>query len=301
MASVMRQIPNVAYTMPLGEVAPEVERSLTDIDNVPGSNILNLCTVSAIRRETVWVTMRDGIRLATDIYLPPRHPAPAIAVRTPYGRSNPKVVEPLLALAQHGYIGISQDCRGTGDSEPDSWDYYIYEPEDGFDFVEWVINQPWFDGFLGACGSSYLAQTQWCMATHPRMSTIVPEVSGLGIAIRTARLYMFLNAYSRSVGKGADKVAVPHEQLERAMLQETLDGGYFNEPLHQPFSAGLLEDYPELSKLAPSQAKRWLWEHYCGTPSRETRGTHPTCSWRTQRHRCRDRIHANLLRPHHIA
>ena len=30
--------------------------------------------------------MRDGIRLATDLYLPPTLPAPVIVVRTPYGR-----------------------------------------------------------------------------------------------------------------------------------------------------------------------------------------------------------------------
>ena len=172
----------------LKDAAPALERSLT-------SGIIDVPPVFAateIRRETVWVSMRDGIRLATDLYLPPRRPGPAIAMRTPYGRARSEAT--LNALAQRGYIVISQDCRGTGDSEPESWDYYVYEPEDGFDFVEWATGQDWFDGFLGACGSSYMAQTQWGMALHPRMSTIVPEVGGLGIAFRTTRTYMFLNA-----------------------------------------------------------------------------------------------------------
>ena len=101
------------------------------------------------------------------------------------------------------------------------------------------------------------------MATHPRMSTIVPEVSGVGVAINTAHLYMFVNAYARSVGKGEGKVSVHHSELERLMVQETLAGGYFNEPLHQPLSAALSSRYPELQGLSPSHAKRWLWEHYC--------------------------------------
>jgi predicted acyl esterase len=241
----------------LQDVAPEIERALA-FDAGAAARF----DAGSIRRETVWVTTRGNIRLATDVYLPPDCPGPVIAVRTPYGRRNPKVVEPLMALAQHGYISVAQDCRGTGDSEPDSWDYYIYEHEDGFDFVEWMSQQSWFDGFLGACGSSYLAQTQWCMAGHPRMSTIVPEVSGLGIAIRTVHLYMFLNAYVRSVGKGADKLTVGYDELERQMVQETLAGGYFNEPLQQAFSDALLVRYPQLRALPPSEGKRWLWEHY---------------------------------------
>ncbi len=73
--------------------------------------------IQEVRRETIFVTMRDGIRLATDLYLPPVRPAPAIAVRTPYGRENEKIRDALCSFARHGYVVISQDCRGTGDSE----------------------------------------------------------------------------------------------------------------------------------------------------------------------------------------
>lgn len=244
---------------PLAALAPEIERRLNDT----GIETPTLFAAEDISRETVRVTMRDGVRLATDLYLPPRRPAPALAVRSPYGRAIPRMTDVFMAFAQRGYVVISQDCRGTGDSEPDSWDYYMYEPQDGFDLVEWITRQSWFDGFLGGFGPSYLAQTQWCMAVHPCMSTIAPEVSGLGIAVSTVRYYMFLNAYSRSVGKGADKVAVAYDELERQMLSETLAGGYFNEPLHQPFSETLLALYPLLRTLPPFQAKRWLWERYC--------------------------------------
>src|SRR6185312_6498879 len=123
-----------------------------------------------------------------DLYLPRNLPAPAIAARTPYGRAEARLSGALRAFARAGYVVISQDCRGTGDSEPDSWDCYIYESEDSVDFVEWVTKQMWFDGFLGGCGGSYLAQTQWCMAFHAGMSAIAPEVGGLGVAFNTTRL-----------------------------------------------------------------------------------------------------------------
>jgi predicted acyl esterase len=218
---------------------------------------------SEIRRETVWVTMRDGARLATDLYCPPVHRSPAILIRTPYGRGNDRLIAAFQALARSGYVIVSQDCRGTGESEPDSWDYYVREPEDSFDLVDWAVRQEWFQGFLGACGGSYLGQTQWCMSVHPRMSAIAPEVSGLGVARNTTHLHMTINAYARSVGKGVGKVAVDYKQLERLMLEETLAGGYFNEPIQQPFPEQLLACYPVLRSLPRAKAGRWLWERYC--------------------------------------
>jgi predicted acyl esterase len=243
----------------LADVAPDLQQILTRPVEAPG-RFARL----DIRRVTVWVTMRDGVRLATDLYLPPEVPSPAIAVRTPYGRANPKLVEPFIAQAQHGYIIVAQDCRGTGDSEPDSWDYYVYEREDSFDLVEWVTRQDWFNGFLGGCGGSYLGATQWCMAMHPHMSTIVPEVCGLGIVARTARNHMFLHAYARSVGKGADKSPLGYDELERQTSKETLASGYYNEPLNRPFSRALLDSYPVLRSLPPAEGKQWLWDYYSG-------------------------------------
>lgn len=197
---------------------------------------------SDIQCQTVMVTMRDGVRLATDLYLPPERPAPVIVVRTPYGRSTEAscFAGSLQSYARRGYAVVSQDCRGTRDSEPDVWDYYMFEVDDSYDCVGWITQQPWYGGFIGSFGGSYVGQTQWCMATHPAMSTIVPSVSGLGFATNTAHLYMFLNAYAHVIGKGDNRIAVPMNQMERLFEKETMAGGYFNEPLRQPFSTSLL-------------------------------------------------------------
>ncbi len=255
-------------TMPrrLADAAPEFHAVLSGerlprAAHPPGS----------ISRETVLVAMRDGVRLATDLYLPPVTPAPAIAVRTPYGRATLR--ELYLALAGAGYAVISQDCRGTGDSEPDHWDFYVYEREDSLDFVSWATSQPWYAGFLGSLGGSYVGGTQWCMAMHPEMTAIAPEVAGLGLAQKPgARFHMYANAYARTVGHGDDKVAVDMVEMERQMLPETLATGYFNEPLTTPFPAVLLERFPELRALSRREAREELWRRYCAGGSEERAG-----------------------------
>jgi hypothetical protein len=211
------------------------------------------------------VPMRDGVRLATDVYLPPVEKAPVVVVRTPYDRMGEErsYVAALFALACRGYIVVSQDVRGTGQSEPASWDHYMFEPEDGWDCIEWVSQQPWFGSFIASFGGSYVGQVQWQMALHPKMSTIVPGVSGLGLGISTARLHMFLNAYAKSVGKGAGKLNLTYTEAERLMVDETLATGFFNEPIELALSPRLRERFPALQDLPVKEAQARLWAHYC--------------------------------------
>jgi len=248
----------------LVKILPELERTLRTGGLPPP-----LFGASAIKCEFQQVKMRDGILLATDIYMPPVLAAPVIAFRTPYVRDMEDFgyVASLMCLARRGYIVVAQDCRGTGGSEPDHWDYYMFESEDSFDLVEWITKQRWFDGFIGSFGQSYVGQTQWCMATHPAMSTFVPGVSGLGVAVNTAHLHMFLNAYARSVGKGEENIVVHLTDMERMFEKETMAGGYFSEPLHMPFSEQLLAAFPQLRSLSPSAANKWLWKTYSLMPS----------------------------------
>ena len=243
----------------LAQVAPELIQLLDD-DVWPPPQFC----ASAIKCQTVYVTMRDGVRLATDLYLPPKLPAPVVVMRTPYSRDLEMRGQAgaMMGMARRGYVVVSQDCRGTGGSEPDYWDFFVYEPEDGHDCVEWIIKQDWYGGFIGAYGGSYIGVTQWPMAMHPRMSTIIPSNCGLGVDPKTVNLYMFLNAFARVVGNG-NKLAIPHTEMERYFEKETLAGGYFNEPLHKPLSAAVLKRFPNLRAMPPGKAKRWLWEQYC--------------------------------------
>src|SRR5437667_7786416 len=102
---------------------------LADILGPVRASVPGPLPASEIRCHTVWVSMRDGIRLATDILRACHlHSGPTIAIRTPYGRRGHDGMV-ARALAQYGYVAVVQDCRGTGDSEPHPWDLSGYEHE----------------------------------------------------------------------------------------------------------------------------------------------------------------------------
>lgn len=123
------------------------------------------------------VPMRDGIRLATDIYLPEgRGPFPVLLERTPYGkrrsnradrtavdptiRSKPEIAAQFVA---GGYAYVLQDGRGRYASEG-SFTKYLTEGEDGEDSLAWILSQPWCNGEVGTLGLSYCAHVQAALA-----------------------------------------------------------------------------------------------------------------------------------------
>lgn len=123
------------------------------------------------------VPCRDGVLLATDVYLPPGDgPFPVILERTPYGkrevsRSERTAADPTPAkrediaqyFVRHGYAVVYQDCRGRYGSEGD-FVKYLADGEDGFDCCAWIMAQPWCNGRIGTMGLSYAAHTQASLA-----------------------------------------------------------------------------------------------------------------------------------------
>jgi uncharacterized protein len=261
--------PESAPTL-LHEIAPELERVLNL--RCPSSEGQPPYDEAAISRDTVHVQVRDGVRLSTDLYFPPVLPAPVVITRTPYGRRADKLVRSLLDFARRGYVAISQDCRGTGDSEPTQWHFSVYEYEDGADVLDWIVDQSWHNGFTCAFGGSYSAMTQWTMAAHARMSAIAPEVAGLNVTRSTVRRHMFVNAYSLVTGRGARKWSIPIGEIERVIEHETLSTGYFNEQLNTGIPDALLERFEELQGLSAADAKRRLWDRCCSCSAAERIG-----------------------------
>lgn len=220
-----------------------------------------------IECKTIRVSARDGTLLATDLYLPPVTPAPTIAMRTPYVRNADRFVGLFMSFARRGYAVVAQDCRGTNESQPDHWDYYVYESEDSYDLVEWIRSQDWCNGFIASCGSSYAGQTQWCMATHRAMSAIAPHVSGLGVATNTMGLHLFCNGYARTIGKGEGRLkGVALQEIESLIHEETMAGGFFNLSVDGHLEA-LVERFPQLRGLSANAAREWLWRDYCSRDS----------------------------------
>ena len=130
----------------------------------------------------VMVPMRDGVRLATDVYIPTCAVAgtPVLLFRTPYSKDeHARLYGFADFFAAHGYVVVAQDCRGCFKSEGES-DFLRPEAEDGFDTLAWIGAQPWGDAEVGAWGTSWSAWTQTAMAAlgPKRLKTIVPLMSG---------------------------------------------------------------------------------------------------------------------------
>lgn len=121
-----------------------------------------------IRRE-VMVSMRDGVSLAADVWLPAADGQfPTLLQRTPYGRDvafgSQHIVgmENLRAL-DAGFAVVIQDSRGCFDSEG-SFAPFVHESDDGVDTLEWIRAQPFSDGRVATYGASYIGATQMLLA-----------------------------------------------------------------------------------------------------------------------------------------
>ena len=129
--------------------------------------------------KSVMVTMRDGVKLATDLYFPARDGKkvegkfPVILERTPYGKNTSRGWANYFA--QRGYIGVAQDTRGRFESEG-KWRFLADDVNDGYDTAKWLGEQPWFGGSFGMMGGSYPGGTQHAMALSgaPHVKAILP-------------------------------------------------------------------------------------------------------------------------------
>jgi uncharacterized protein len=130
-----------------------------------------------VKTETINIPMRDGIKLATDIYCDDAVTmAPVVLMRTPYDRTKQKSSAERWVKA--GYIAVMQDCRGTRDSEG-VMAPYNNEGQDGYDTLEWIARQPWCSGRVGMMGGSYVGAVQWQAAAEnpPGLAAIAPQAT----------------------------------------------------------------------------------------------------------------------------
>ncbi len=134
----------------------------------------------SVRVETgVRAPMRDGVRLATDLYFPEGagERLPAILIRTPYNR---KVrTEAPRMFAGQGYVVAVQDVRGKFDSEG-HFTVAANDTNDGSDTLDWMAAQGWSTGKIGTYGCSYLGSVQIEMAKlrNPHHTAMIPQAAG---------------------------------------------------------------------------------------------------------------------------
>lgn len=136
-------------------------------------------TVKAMYHQRV--EMRDGVVLATDVYLPAAEggPYPTLLVRDMYSNGSSGVRQRYAKFAtNNGYAFVFQSVRGRYDSDG-RWYPYFQEINDGDDTITWIAKQSWSDGKVGMFGTSYLASVQWLAALNrnPALVAIAPAMS----------------------------------------------------------------------------------------------------------------------------
>ena len=146
----------------------------------------------AILEEKVMMPMRDGVRLATDIYRPKTdEKVPIIFSRTPYnfnswgdGKERTRTMERAYEALKHGYAYVVQNERGRYFSEGE-WDILGVPLTDGYDAFSWMAEQEWSNGKIGTLGCSSTAEWQMAFAAldHPSHAAMVPQGYGAGVGV----------------------------------------------------------------------------------------------------------------------
>jgi hypothetical protein len=154
------------------------------------SDILKKLEEIAIVDQKVMMPMRDGIRLATDIYRPKTDaPVPIIFSRTPYnfntwidGKESTRTLETAYKMVEQGYAYVVQNERGRYFSEGE-WDILGTPLTDGYDAFTWMKEQSWSNGKIGTLGCSSTAEWQMAVAAldHPSHAAMVPQGFGAGV------------------------------------------------------------------------------------------------------------------------
>ena len=153
-------------------------------------DILKELNEIAIVDQKVMMPMRDGIRLATDIYRPKTtEKVPIIFSRTPYnfnswgdGEQRTRTAQRAHEAVVRGYAYVVQNERGRYFSEGE-WDILGTPLTDGYDAFSWMKDQDWSNGKIGTLGCSSTAEWQMAVAAldHPSHAAMVPQSYGAGV------------------------------------------------------------------------------------------------------------------------
>ncbi len=139
----------------------------------------------AVVEKDVMVPVRDGTELACDLYRPGRGVEPArgrfpalVADFSPYGKEALASLDTtgFIYFAEHGYVVLKCDVRGSGQS-PGAFDPLSdLEAQDNYDVIEWLARRPFVNGRVAQYGGSYAGVSSYRVAAlrPPHLVTIVP-------------------------------------------------------------------------------------------------------------------------------
>jgi putative CocE/NonD family hydrolase len=154
------------------------------------NDILEKLEEIAVIDQKIMMPMRDGVRLATDIYRPKtEEKVPVIFSRTPYnfnswgdGEQRTRTAQQAYEAVKRGYAYVVQNERGRYFSEGE-WDILGVPLTDGYDAFSWMSNQSWSNGKIGTIGCSSTAEWQMAVAAldHPSHAAMIPQAYGAGV------------------------------------------------------------------------------------------------------------------------
>ena len=154
------------------------------------TDILKKLEEIAIVDQKIMMPMRDGVRLATDIYRPKgTAKVPVIFSKTPYNFNTwvdktmqTRTLETAYEAVSRGYAYVVQNERGRFFSEGE-WDILGTPTTDGYDALEWMSSQSWSNGKVGFIGCSSTAEWQMAVAAlgHPALGAMVAQGYGAGV------------------------------------------------------------------------------------------------------------------------
>ena len=146
---------------------------------------------AAVVDRKLMVAMRDGKRMAADVYRPKdtSQKYATVFVRTPYNfnfwdvrNGVPRDLSSELDAVKRGYAYVEMNERGHFFSEGN---YDILGPPlaDGDDAISWIAKQPWSNGKVGLIGCSSTAEWQLAVAAqgNPALAAIIPQGFGAGV------------------------------------------------------------------------------------------------------------------------
>lgn len=173
------------------------------------TDVLKQLQEIAIVDQKVMMPMRDGIRLATDIFRPKGDKkVPVIFSKTPYnfnswgdGEQRNGTYQSALEAVKRGYAYVVQNERGRYFSEGD-WDILGPPTTDGYDAVDWLSKQSWCNGKVAPIGCSSTAEWQMAVVglNHPALTTFIPQSFGAGVG-RVGKFYEQGNWYRGGAGQ----------------------------------------------------------------------------------------------------
>ena len=174
---------SVLSAQPRTPLTPEQIAERSELEN-------ELQDIAVVERK-VMVPMRDGVRLATDVYRPRNasDKLPIVWVRTPYNfnfwdvrNGAPSDMTAALTAVKRGYAFVVQNERGHFFSEG-NYDILGAPITDGFDALSWMQAQSWSNGKVGTTGCSSTAEYQMAIASMGHPAYAAMNVQGFGAGV----------------------------------------------------------------------------------------------------------------------